>query len=330
MRAWPGVEGEVATRSPEAYNTIEVELGRAGAALAAQPANLVEAEAAIEQLQATLAPFMGHQAYTAFDAAAIMLREGLEALLVMVALLAFLRRSGNQDKRRWIWLGGAMGVLVSIITALALHTLFSLASSGQRREVIEGVTGLVAAGLLFYVSYWLHSKASLRGWQSYLDSRTGRVLKQGSVFGLALLAFLAVFREGAETAVFYLGMAPSIALSDLLLGLGLGCAGLVVAAVLMLVIGVRLPLKLFFGVASLLVYYLGFKFLGTGIHALQVGGVLPASLIGAMPAVPFAGIYPTWETMIPQLLLLVAAIAVFLHLRQQAQGGQSPRSSAAI
>jgi high-affinity iron transporter len=329
MRAWPSVEGAIATRSPEAYNAIEVELGRAAAALAAQPANLVEAEAAIEQLRATLTPFVGHQTYTAFDAAAIMLREGLEALLVMVALLAFLRRSGNQDKRHWIWLGGALGVLVSIVTALVLHMVFSLASSGQRREVIEGITGLVAAGLLFYVSYWLHSKASLRGWQNYLDSRTGRVLKQGSVLGLALLAFLAVFREGAETAVFYLGMAPSIALSDLLLGLGLGSTGLVVAAVLMLVVGVRLPLKLFFRVASLLVYYLGFKFLGTGIHALQVAGVLPASLIGAVPTVPFAGIYPTWETIIPQLLLLVVAVVAFLYLRQQTQRSQTTRSSAA-
>ena len=329
MRAWPSVEGEIATRSPEAYNVIEVELGRAAAALAAQPARLVEAEAAVEQLRATLAPFVEHQTYTAFDAAAIMLREGLEALLVMVALLAFLRRSGNQDKRRWIWLGGVLGVLVSIVTAVILHTVFSLASSGQRREIIEGITGLVAAGLLFYVSYWLHSKANLRGWQNYLDSRTGQVLKQGSVFGLALLAFLAVFREGAETAVFYLGMAPSIALSDLLLGLGLGSAGLVVAAVLMLVVGVKLPLKLFFRVASLLVYYLGFKFLGTGIHALQVAGVLPSSLIGALPAVPFAGIYPTWETIIPQLLLLAAAGVVFLYLRQQTQRHQTSRSSAA-
>ncbi|MFQ5341801.1 MAG: FTR1 family protein, partial [Anaerolineae bacterium] len=160
--AWPGVEGAIAAKSPEAYTAIEVELSRAAGALKVQPADLHSAEAAIERLRETLAPFATGAKYTAFDAAAIILREGLEALLVIVALLAFLNRSGNSDKRGWIWTGAVVGVLVSLITAFVLQAVFSRASAGQNREVIEGVTGLVAAGLLFYVSYWLHSKSSLR------------------------------------------------------------------------------------------------------------------------------------------------------------------------
>jgi len=317
MRAWPAVEGAIAAKSQEDYTAIEVALSRAAAALATQPPQLEEAEAAVEQLRTTLIPFAGRQTYTMFDAAAIILREGLEALLVMVALLAFLRRSGNSDKRRWIWLGGAAGMLVSIATAFVLQQMFSLATSGQNREVIEGTTSIVAAGLLFYVSYWLHSKASLKRWQNYINARTSQVLKRGSLAGLALLAFLAVFREGAETAVFYLGMAPTIALEDLLLGLGIGMVGLVVVAVLMLVVGVRLPLRFFFRIAGFLVYYLGFKFIGTGIHALQVAGVLSISPVRPIPAVPWIGIYPTWESIIPQLLLLVVALAAFQYLRLQ-------------
>lgn len=313
---WPSAEGAVAARSAAAYEAIEGDLGRALAALEATPAKAAEAEAAIERLRDTLAPFATATTYTAFDAAAVILREGLEALLVIVALLAFLRKSGNSDRRAWVWAGGGLGVLASVLAAFALQALFSSAAAGQNRELIEGITGLVAASLLFYVSYWLHSKASLAGWKRYIDERTTKALASGSMVGLAALAFLAVFREGAETAVFYLGMAPSISAGDLALGFGMGAVALVAAAVLMLVVGVRLPLRLFFRVAGLLVYYLGFKFVGTGIHALQVAGVLPTSPAG-LPAVPFAGIYPTWETILPQAALLVIAAVVFFYLRAQ-------------
>lgn len=328
IQLWPGIEGAIATRSQEAYTAIEINLSRAAAALRSQPANLADAETAIAELRTNLVPFVGRQSYTMFDAAAIILREGLEALLVIVALLAFLRQSGNSHQRGWIWAGGGVGVLASIVTAFFLQTLFSRATAGQNREIIEGAISIIAAGLLFYVSYWLHSKASLHAWQTYIHTRTSRVLMRGSAAGLALLAFLAVFREGAETAVFYLGLAPSIALKDLLLGLGIGTAGLGVVAVLMLGVGVRLPLRLFFRIAGLLVYYLGFKFIGTGIHALQVAGVLPASFIAPLPAFPFVGIYPTWETLIPQLLLLAVTLAAFMYLRAQSRPDQA-RSSVA-
>jgi high-affinity iron transporter len=203
-----------------------------------------------------------------------------------------------------------------------LQAVFTSISAGQNRELIEGVTGLVAAALLFYVSYWLHSKSSLHAWQRYINARTGRALARGSMAGLALLSFLAVFREGAETTVFYLGMAPAIALRDLLLGLGIGIGALVVAALLMLVAGVKLPLRPFFRIAGLLVYYLGFKFLGTGIHALQTADLLPMSPISALPSnqaidqvFGFFGFFPTWETALPQLVLLLGALAAFLYLR---------------
>ncbi len=315
IRAWPGVEGAIATRSQDAYTTIEVSLGQASAALKAKPADMAAAELAVERVRDALAPLAEAQTYTALDAAAIILREGLEALLVIVALLAFLRRSDNYDKRGWIWAGGALGVLASILVAVVLQSIFNRVSAGQNREVIEGATGLIAAALLFYVSYWLHGKANLHAWQRYISTRTGQALARGSMVGLALLAFLAVFREGAETAVFYLGMAPAIALRDLLLGLGAGVAALIVAALLMLLGGLRLPLRPFFRIAGLLVYYLGFKFVGTGIHALQVAGVVSSSNIPGAPAVPFFGIYPTWETTLPQLALLLGALLAFLYLR---------------
>jgi high-affinity iron transporter len=318
IRAWPGIEGAVATKSQDAYQAVEGEMGRARAALQTQPADVGTAKAAIERMQEELVPFRVGATYTAFDAAAIILREGLEALLVIVALLAFLRKSGNADKRGWIWTGGALGILASIVTAFVLQAIFSRVSAGTNRELIEGITGLIAAGLLFYVSYWLHSKASLGAWKKFIDQRTSQALARGSMIGLALLAFLAVFREGAETAVFYLGMAPSISARDLFLGMALGVVVLVIAAVLMLVVGVKLPVRLFFRVAGLLVYFLGFKFVGTGLHALQVAGAIPTTPIPGLESnsvFGFFGIYPTWETLLPQLALLLGALAIWFYLR---------------
>lgn len=325
---WPAIEGAIAAKSPEAYGTIESELGRASSGLRATPVDVQAVTAAISKVQAALDSFDTAQTYTAFDAAAIILREGLEALLVVVALLAFLRRSNNADKGKWIWVGAGIGIVASIGAAFVLQSLFSRVSAGQNRELIEGVTGLLAAVLLFYVSYWLHSKTSLHGWQRYINNRTSQALARGSVFSLMLLSFLAVFREGAETAVFYLGMAPSIRTSDLALGLGLGVGILIIAAVVMLVAGVRLPLRLFFRVAGLLVYYLGFKFVGAGLHALQVAGLLPTSSINGLREIPFLGIYPTWETLIPQIVLLAIAIAVVLYLRKIDQ--RQPTTAAAM
>ncbi len=325
--AWPSIEGAIATKSQADYHAIEDDLSAAIAALKASPVDQAKASAALERLRTTLSPYTVTQSYNMFDVAAILLREGLEALLVIVALLSFLRRSGNSDKRVWIWGGGILGILASIAVAFILQAIFSSASAGQNRELIEGVTGLVAAAMLFYVSYWLHSNASMHAWKRFIDERTTQALARGSMIGLALLSFLAVFREGAETAVFYLGMAPSISSSDLLAGLGLGIVTLTIAAVLMLVAGVKLPLRLFFRVAALLVYYLGFKFVGTGIHSLQVAGMLPASPI-EMPAIPQIGIFPTWESLLPQILLITAAVIIFLYLRGQERKLRGPSMAA--
>lgn len=321
--AWPAIEGTIAAKSQDDYTTIERELGRALAALEAQPADTASATQSIALLQQRFVPYVQIQSYTAFDAAAIILREGLEALLIIVALLAFLRRSGNADKRGWIWAGGVLGIVASIGVAFILQAIFSQAAAGTNRELLEGITSLLAAAMLFYVSYWLHSKSNLAGWRRYIDERTGKALANGSLAGLAVLSFLAVFREGAETAVFYLGMAPSISTSNLLLGMGLGVVILVVAAMLMLLAGVRLPLRLFFRIASLLVYYLGFKFIGVGIHALQVANILPASPVHFIPDIPFLGVYPTWETIIPQLALLVLAVGLVIYLAAHERRAQS-------
>ena len=317
QQAWPGLEVLVATRSAQAYETMEEGMAKAYALLTSTPADTAAALAVLTEMQTELAPLTAQVRYGVADAAIIMLREGLEALLIIGALLAFLQKSNNRDKQRWVWLGGLAGVLASIVTAIALQRLFVSATAGANREIIEGVTGLLAAGLLVYVSYWLHSKSHLGAWQQYIRQQSNAALVRNSLLSLASIAFLAVFREGAETVVFYMGIAPAIALADLMLGIGLAVVVLVVLGVLMLRYGVRIPLRPFFLVTSLLLYYMAFKFVGTGIHALQMAGAVPATPNRFLPSWQPLGLFPTLETTAVQLLLLVLALAVVLLFRRQ-------------
>jgi high-affinity iron transporter len=307
---WPEIEGLVRAKSPAAYTATEDDMAQAEALLRAQPARESDADAVLVRMRERLEPLVAQGAsYGVFDAFVIMLREGLEALLVIGALTAFLRRSGNADKQRWIWGGAGLGIGLSIVLAFALQQVFQRAGASLGSEMVEGWVGLIAAAMLFYMSYWLHSKARLGVWQTYIRDKSSAALAGGSMLSLAVIALLAVFREGAETAVFYLGIAPSISPADLLLGLGLGVLSLLVIGAALMLIGLRLPLRPFFLASSALIYYLGFKFVGTGLHALQVAGVLRATP-GPLPSSDALGMYPTWETALPQVVLLVAAAAI--------------------
>ncbi|MEI8307660.1 MAG: FTR1 family protein [Chloroflexales bacterium] len=307
--AWPDVEGDVKARSPEIYLSIENALPAADAAITA--GDLARAKSLVAQIQADLTPMLViSERYGVFDALSILLREGLEALLVITALLAFLERTGNHNRRGWIWVGGILGIVASVGAGLVIAVIFRGVATGSNRELIEGFSGLIAAAMLFGVSFWLHGKSHAGAWQKYIHEQTSAALATGSLFSLGMLAFFAIFREGAETALFYIGIAPSISTNDLVLGIGLAIAILVVVGVLVLWVGVRLPLRPFFLATSALIFYLGFKFIGTGLHALQVARMLPASGADFLPSLPALGIFPTWQTSIPQLTLLGTAVVV--------------------
>jgi high-affinity iron transporter len=309
---WPFVEAQVKARSPEAYRLVENELGIALSALNRSGSDR-QAQEALTSIENALRSLTARESeYGPIDAAVILLREGLEAVLVITALLAFLNRSGHSDKAAWVWGGGLAGVLASVAAGLAANLALTGVAAATDPEVVEGVTALVAATLLVYVSYWLHSKSSLRAWQRYIQGTTSRALARGSLFGLGLIAFLAVFREGVETVIFYLGIAPAISSTSLLLGLGLGTGLLAGISAAIFLLGLRLPLRPFFLAASLLIYFLAFKFIGTGIHSLQVAGLLGVSVLDYLPAIDWLGIFPTWETALAQLALLLGALVVLV------------------
>ncbi len=316
--SWFSVENAVKGRSVDAYHQFEQDLPLAQGALQKTPPDFTTAGKLISGLSATLTPIASKSGspYTAFDAGIVLLREGFEAILIITALVAFVVKSGNADKRGWIWAGGAVGIAASILAAIALQAILGAATSGANGMLIEGIVGLIAAAMLFYVSYWLHSKSSITAWTHYIKSKSNAALAGGSLLSLALLAFLSVFREGAETAMFYLGMAGSISASDLLLGIGGGLAALALIAVLMVKLGVRIPIHTFFLISSALIYYLGFKFVGTSILALQGVGWLPTHSLSWLPTLDWLGFYPTIEGVVVQGALIVAGFIVWLYSRR--------------
>lgn len=218
-------------------------------------------------------------------------------------------------------LGGVgIGFAVSIVLAVIVKVLFSSGTFGNNNFLISGWTRVFAAVMLMYVSYWLHSKSSVKVWQCYVNDKGSQAIATGSLFSLGLLAFLAVFREGTETVLFYIGMASSIKLSDLLIGIAIGMAILVIIALLILKVGLRIPMRPFFMVSSLLVFYLGLKFTSMGVNGLQLAGLLPANSSDILPSIGWIGMYPTWEGFIPQLILIIVAIVMVILNHTSSKG----------
>ncbi len=235
----------------------------------------------------------------------IILREGFEAILVIGAVVAFLIKTGNRQRLRSIWAGVGMGLAASAVMAVILQTVFRTLPTS--REIIEGATMLIAVAVLFSVSYWLISKVEAAKWQKFIQDSVGNALDHGGGRALTLVAFLAVFREGAETALFYQALFVDGAnvMVPLILGMVVGAIALAVIFTAFYRFGVRIPMRPFFTVTSVLLYYMAFVFLGKGIRELQEGDAVGITLMNGMPSVPAMGIFPSVETIVPQAILLV-------------------------
>ncbi len=239
-----------------------------------------------------------------FQSFLIILREGFEAILVIGAVVAFLIKTGNRNRLKSIWLGIGLGLLASGVMVVILKTVFAHLPTSS--EVMEGATLLIAVAVLFSVSYWLISKVEAAKWQKFIREKVSTALDHGGGKALALVAFLAVFREGAETALFYQALFSegNVALA-LSLGIVVGFVALTIIFTLFYKYGVRIPMRPFFTITSILLYYMAFVFTGKGIRELQEGNVVPITVMPRMPSLPAMGIFPSLETSVAQAILLV-------------------------
>lgn len=242
----------------------------------------------------------------------IVVREGFEAILVIGAVLAFLAKTGNQGHARRVWQGVGAALAASAATAVVLATV--LRSLPASRELVEGGTMLLAVAVLFSVSYWLISKADAARWQSFIREKVTEALRAGGGRALVLVGFLAVYREGAETALFFQALfsAPQAQGWALGGGIALGFVALVGIYLAFHRFGMRLPMKPFFQVTSGLLYLMAFVFAGKGVRELQEGNALPLTPLRGWPQVEPLGIFPSRETLLAQgILLLALAYAIW-------------------
>ncbi|MDR3808270.1 MAG: FTR1 family protein [Bifidobacterium sp.] len=254
----------------------------------------------------------------------ILIREGLEALLVVAAVIAYLVKSGNKRFAKWIYLGVVAGLAGSGLVAVLFTFLFG--GSGPIQEISEGVCALIATLMLLWTSNWMLNKSSVEAWNNYIRNKTeaavagaqskvesGQSLGLGMIASLAMLSFLAVFREGAETVIFYESI---YSMSQDAHGMWVG--GLTAAAVLIVIFlilrftSVKIPIGPFFLVTSIVMAALVVIFAGGGIHALIEGDLIEGTYLSTVPTNDWIGLYPYVETITAQVIAAIAVIVLFV------------------
>lgn len=247
-----------------------------------------------------------------FYAFGILLREGLEAMLVVVALAAGVKQMGQVRRVREIYLGALLAVVASVLMAWGVADLISDDAS----DTLEGVFQLVAAGTLFYVSSWLTAKTQANRWREFLFANLEQSGRRALPFAMGVTAFLAVLREGAETIVFFqallAGAARGAEQHAIWAGMGVAAAALLIGFFTLEKFMLRIPLGSFFRATSVLLYALAVIFVGQGIASLQEASVVGATFVPYVPTIKALGIFPTVQGLAAQLLLFVFSAGAFL------------------
>ena len=251
----------------------------------------------------------------------IIMREGLEALLIVAAIVAYLVKNNHQDKLPVIRQSVYVALLGSVITAVIFQLIFS--NSGASRELLEGFTMMIAVVMLFMMSYWLLSKVEAQNWKRYLEGKLSTALTAGSLIGLWLTSFLAVYREGAETVLFYYALVgdakSAVSYAYLFAGFAVGVVILAICYFIMRYTVVKLPLKPFFMFTGSFMYLMAFVFAGKSVLELIEGKLFEPTLISGVPEISWLGIYPYVETLVPQAVLLVAAVFAFIYMKYESR-----------
>lgn len=312
---WPSIEGDVSTRNATLYTLVESET----------PVIMVKGNEKKyqDQLQALindLSQIDTSASYNFFDAMLILLREGVEALLIVMALVTTLKAAKMKKGLKWVYTGAVMGILASLAIAVLLQFLFPAVSSGSNREIIEGAVGIFAVLMMIMVGIWLHSKSSIKKWNDFMESQMKAVTATGSFISMFALSFLAVFREGAETILFYAGIYPRIDKASFFLGIGLAFLVLFVLALIMNKASAYFKPHRIFLILTWLIYALAFKMLGVSIHALQLTNILPSHLMNGFPSIDWAGIYPSLEVITCQLIFVVIVLIITWKNRENSHG----------
>ena len=248
----------------------------------------------------------------------ILLREGVEAILVLAAIMAALIKTGRREAMKYIHFGWTSAVVMGVVTWWIAENL--IAVSGANREITEGIAALFAALILVYVGFWLHSASNSKQWKKFIEHKIDNAMENSTLWALAIVSFVAVYREMFETVLFYQAMWVQIdsgnSQQGFLLGILAALALLLILAFLIMRVGTRLPIKQFFQINAILLFLLAVVFAGQGIAALQEAGVVASSVI-EFPRVEILGVYPTMQSLGLQLFVLLLGAGLLSYQRKK-------------
>ena len=268
---------------------------------------LAATESLLDSAETALAPEAESDIATFIGAFAILLREGLEALLVVIAMIAFLRKAERTEALPYVHGGWAAALLAGAATWFA--ATYAISISGQGRELAEGIGGIVAALVLLWVGVWMHGKAQADEWRRYIAEKMQGALSRGSAWFLFGLAFLVVYREAFETILFYVALWTSGNGGTILAGALTAVVLLAVIAWVMLRLSRTLPIGQFFRYSAILIAVLAVVLIGKGVGALQEAGSISVTALPGIPRIGALGLFPTMESVGAQLAML-AALAI--------------------
>lgn len=308
------VEPALAARDRDLMHAIEAEMGSFRSQLGGNtPADAIQAQAnrigtLLDRAEFALGNSASDRLASFLGSFTILLREGLEALLIVIGMIAFLRKAERRDALPYVHAGWLGALAAGVLTWVAATYMINI--SGANRELTEGLSALFAAAVLLSVGIWMHQKSIAGRWQRYLHAKMSAAMTRRSAIFLFTLAFVAVYREVFETILFYIAMWNQDNGGAILAGLAAGSVALAVVAWWMLRVSVRLPIARFFSISSILIAVLAVVLVGKGIAALQEAGWVPMALV-AVPRVEWLGVYPSWQSLLAQCAVAVLAIIGF-------------------
>ncbi len=249
------------------------------------------------------------------QAAVILLREGLEAMLVIVALAGYLDKVGSSHRRGALYLGALAAVFASFVAAW----IFAVFNDGQHDDTTEGIVIILASAIMLYVSGWLMVKQDPRSWKDYISTKANEALAKDTAWAVGLLAFLSVFREGAETVLFVSALAVSEGgwTVAIFTGLLAGAAALVLLYVILTQLARRIPLRPLFIVTSAFLFVTALKFIGDAIQEFQEQSIVSTTPLASMTWLENIGLNPTQEALSIQFLVALFVIAAFSLVRRE-------------
>jgi len=309
------VEAVLATRDGALMGRVEQALAGFRAAIArgesetALRQRLADTNRLLDAAEAALAPEAASEVSTFIGAFAILLREGLEALLVVIAMIAFLRKAERTEALPYVH-GGWVAALLAGAATWAVAT-YAIGISGASRELTEGFGSLLAAVILLSVGIWMHGKSQGEEWRRYIAEKMQGALSRGSAWFLFGLAFIVVYREVFETILFYAALSTPDNGATILGGALAAVAVLALIAWAMLRFSRTLPISQFFAYSAILIAVLAVVLAGKGVGALQEAGLVPVTPLAGVPRIGVLGLFPTAEAIGAQLVAFAAVMIGF-------------------